>query len=185
MDKLCSLERFAWGYARRVHSDGQTQLAPSRSPGLDSGTLNGVGRFPAIGMFSACLEGQRSASDPAIVCTGQEPALSMSWKLAGYARWTMTLVLFEMCVPGGTLVMLALLLAGRVSSVTVRRLVTLVPFASRHGRLRTDSVSIADLPSRNESGTHSSRHSGPNPIMFCPFRAGVPSPRGQQPRWWT
>ena len=57
----------------------------------------------------------------------------MGWKLTGYARWAAKLLLTEMFVPGGTLVVLALLLASHSSHPTARRLVALVPFWRRGG----------------------------------------------------
>jgi len=52
----------------------------------------------------------------------------MSGKWARYAKWGARLLLTEMFVPGGTLVVLALLFAGRFSSTTASRLAALLPF---------------------------------------------------------
>ncbi len=52
----------------------------------------------------------------------------MSWKLAEFAKWAAKLLLTEMFVPGGTLVVLGLLLAGRSSPAVARKLRALVPF---------------------------------------------------------
>jgi hypothetical protein len=63
----------------------------------------------------------------------------MTWRLAaGYAKWGAKLLMTEMFVPGGTLIVLALLLAGRSSPAIAGRLAALVPFrredgASAHG----------------------------------------------------
>ena len=55
----------------------------------------------------------------------------MSGKWAGYMKWVAKLLLTEMFVPGGTLVVLALLCAGRFSPATARRLAALVPFRGK------------------------------------------------------
>jgi hypothetical protein len=64
----------------------------------------------------------------------KEPVMIMDWKLAGYVKWAAKLLLTEMFVPGGTLVVLALLLASHSSHPIVRRLVALVPFRKNTGR---------------------------------------------------
>lgn len=46
----------------------------------------------------------------------------MTWKLARYAKWAAKLLMTEMLVPGGTLIVLALLLAGGSSPAIRRRL---------------------------------------------------------------
>ncbi len=58
----------------------------------------------------------------------------MSWKLAGYAMWAAKLLMIEMLLPGGTLVVFALLLAGRSSPSPMRRLAALLPFQKKDGR---------------------------------------------------
>ncbi len=57
----------------------------------------------------------------------------MSWKLAGYAKWALKLLLTEIFVPGGTVVVLGLLLAGQLSPSFRRRLAALVPFQRKNG----------------------------------------------------
>lgn len=52
------------------------------------------------------------------------------WKLLDYAMWAAKLLLTEMFVPGGTLVVLAILLASRSPRLTTRRMATLVPFTN-------------------------------------------------------
>jgi hypothetical protein len=53
----------------------------------------------------------------------------MTWKLAvGYAKWAAKLLMTEMFVPGGTLIVIALLLAGRSSPAIAGSLAALVPF---------------------------------------------------------
>ncbi len=58
----------------------------------------------------------------------------MSWKLAGLAKCAAKLLLTEMFVPGGTLVGLGLLLAGRSCPALARKLRILVPFQRKDPR---------------------------------------------------
>jgi len=57
----------------------------------------------------------------------------MIWKLVGYGKWAAKLMMIEMFVPGGTLIVLSVLLAGRLSPVIAHRFTALVPF---HGKDR-------------------------------------------------
>ena len=66
-----------------------------------------------------------------------------SWKVVGCAKWAAKLLLTEMFVPGGTLVVLALLLAGRSPQLSARRFVALVPFRRERRPAPGDGV-IAD-----------------------------------------
>jgi hypothetical protein len=50
----------------------------------------------------------------------------MIWKLVGYGKWAAKLMMIEMFVPGGTLIVLSVLLAGRLSPVIADRIATLV-----------------------------------------------------------
>jgi hypothetical protein len=52
----------------------------------------------------------------------------MIWKLVGYGKWAAKLMLIEMFVPGGTLIVLSVLLTGRFFPVVAHRIATLVPF---------------------------------------------------------
>jgi hypothetical protein len=52
----------------------------------------------------------------------------MAWKLAGYAKWAAKLLMTEMLVPGGTLLVLALLISGLSSPAMARKVRALVPF---------------------------------------------------------
>ena len=58
----------------------------------------------------------------------------MIWKLVGYGRWAAKLMMIEMFLPGGTLIVLSLLLAGRFSPIIARRIATLVPFRRQDRR---------------------------------------------------
>ncbi len=58
----------------------------------------------------------------------------MSWKWAGYAKWALRLLLTELFLPGGTLVVLGLLLAGRFSPVLVQKVRGIVPFQRKDPR---------------------------------------------------
>ncbi len=59
----------------------------------------------------------------------------MGWKLAGYAKWAAKLLMTEMLVPGGTLIVLALLLTGRSSPAKLGKVRALVPFQRKDRRL--------------------------------------------------
>ncbi len=52
----------------------------------------------------------------------------MTGKLVGIARKALTLVLIELIVPGGTLVVLALLLTGSSALAIPEKVVPLLPF---------------------------------------------------------
>lgn len=68
----------------------------------------------------------------------------MTWKLAaGYAKWAAKLLMTEMFVPGGTLIVLALLLAGRSSPAIGRRLRALIPLKRKERRLTHGSDLMA------------------------------------------
>ncbi len=58
----------------------------------------------------------------------------MIWKLVGYGKWAAKLMMIEMFVPGGTLIVLSVLLAGRFSPVIAHRIATLVPFRRQDRR---------------------------------------------------
>ncbi len=59
----------------------------------------------------------------------------MRWKLAGYGKWAAKLLMTEMLVPGGTLIVLALLLAGGSSPAIRPRLTTLISLMRKERRL--------------------------------------------------
>ncbi len=59
----------------------------------------------------------------------------MAWKLAGYAKWAAKLLMTEMLVPGGTLIVLALLLTGRFSPAMLGKVRALIPFQRKDRRL--------------------------------------------------
>ncbi len=67
----------------------------------------------------------------------------MRWKLAGYAKWAAKLLMTEMLVPGGTLIVLALLLAGGSSPAIRRRLTALIPLKIKKRRLAHGSDLMA------------------------------------------
>ncbi len=54
--------------------------------------------------------------------------------LAGYAKLAAKALMIEVLVPGGTLMLLMLLLAGRSSPALMRRLHALVPFQRKDPR---------------------------------------------------
>jgi hypothetical protein len=64
-------------------------------------------------------------------------------KLARYAKWAAKLLLTEMFVPGGTLVVLAVLLAGRSAHLIARSRMD-VPFRQEDGRPALGPDLIAD-----------------------------------------
>ncbi len=50
----------------------------------------------------------------------------MIWKLVAYGKWAAKLMMIEMFLPGGTLIVLSVLLAGRISPTIAHRIATLV-----------------------------------------------------------
>ncbi len=64
----------------------------------------------------------------------------MAWKLAGYAKWAAKLLMTEMLVPGGTLIVLALLLTGRFFPAMLGKVRALIPFQRKDRRLRHPSA---------------------------------------------
>lgn len=59
----------------------------------------------------------------------------MAWKLAGYAKWAAKLLMTEILVPGGTLIVPALLLAGCFSPAMWGKIRALNPFQRKDRRL--------------------------------------------------
>ncbi len=67
----------------------------------------------------------------------------MIWKPAGYAKWGVKLLMTEMFVPGGTLIVLAILLAGRFSPAMLGKVRALIPFQRKDRRLTPVSDPMA------------------------------------------
>ena len=63
----------------------------------------------------------------------------MNRRLAKYAKRAVTLLLTEMFVPGGTLIVLALVLAGRSSRWAAGTPASLAPFPGKNVRLASGS----------------------------------------------
>ncbi len=58
----------------------------------------------------------------------------MIWKLMGYGKWAAKLMMIEMFVPGGTLIVLSSVLAGRFYPLIAHKLTTLLPSQKKEDR---------------------------------------------------